>query len=107
MNGKRVLTLLSSTMKIVENNNNQKYKHIEKTTGLEKKWSTIDVIFIVKQVVNKAIEYKKPAYTCVIDHTKAFDIVQLSDIVNNLKNKHMSKTTILSIVVYIYWCYAL
>lgn len=51
-------------------------------------------IFIARQVVEKVIEYGKPAYMCFIDLTKAFEKVRLSDVVGVLERKHVPKAII-------------
>lgn len=38
----------------------------------------MDVIFIVRQIAEKAIEYDKPTFMCFVDLTKAFDRVRLT-----------------------------
>lgn len=37
--------------------------------------------------MKNAIEFDKPAYTCFVDLTKAFDKVQLGDVIVELKRK--------------------
>lgn len=52
----------------------------EEQQGFRKNRSTTDAIYIVQQVVEKAIEYKKTAYLCFIDLTKAFDLHNILEI---------------------------
>lgn len=52
--------------------------------GFRKNRSTLDAIFITRQIVEKAIQYGKPAFMCFIDLTKAFDRVKLIDVINIL-----------------------
>ena len=43
--------------------------------------SCVDAVFVLRQIVEKSIEYNKPAYLCFIDLTKSFDRVRIDDIV--------------------------
>ncbi|KAH1026588.1 hypothetical protein HUJ05_000229 [Dendroctonus ponderosae] len=56
--------------------------------------STLNAIFIVRQIVEIAIEYGKPAFMCFIDLTKAFDRVKLFDVINILRRKHIPEAII-------------
>lgn len=88
----RGITLLNSSMKL--------FTHIlgrdlisemelsEEQQGFRKNRSTIDAIFIVRQIAEKALEFDKPAYLCFIDLTKAFDKIKLRDVVEELKRKN-------------------
>ena len=60
------------------------YITIREQQGFRKNRSTIDAVFVVRQVVKKAIEYNKPSYLCFIDLTKAFDRIMLKDVGNEL-----------------------
>lgn len=53
--------------------------------GFRKNRSTIDAIFILRQIVGKSIEYDKPAFMCFIDMTKAFDRVSLNDVTDIMR----------------------
>lgn len=59
----------------------------EEQQGFRVNRSTTDAIFIVRQIVEKATEYNKPAYLCFVDLKKAFDRVKLRDIIIILRNK--------------------
>ncbi|XP_048516481.1 uncharacterized protein LOC125502440 [Dendroctonus ponderosae] len=41
-------------------------------------------VFVLRQMVEKSIEYNKPAFICFVDLTRAFDSVQLKDVLQNL-----------------------
>lgn len=56
--------------------------------------STMDAIFILWQIAEKALEYYTPAYLCFIDLTKAFDRVKLEDILNIFREKNAPKNII-------------
>ena len=51
-------------------------------------------IFINKQLKEKSIEFNTPAYVCLIDLTRAFDRVRLSDIINILISKETPDTIV-------------
>lgn len=87
----RGITLMNSTTKLFTKLIlNQLLKHIsprEEQQGFRKNRSTTDAIFIVRQIVEKAIEFNKPAYLCFVDLTKAFDRVRLQDVIKCLKER--------------------
>ena len=86
-------TLMNSTTKLFTKlilNQLNHLKHIslrENQQGFRKNRSTTDAIFIVRQIVEKAIEFNKPAYLCFVDLTKAFDRVRLQDLTNCLRER--------------------
>lgn len=80
----RGITLLNSTLKLltkiesyVEMNEEQCFR------------STTDTIFILRQITKKANEYNSPAFMCLVDVQKAFDRIQLDDVVNILKEDNV------------------
>ena len=93
----RGITLMNSTTKLFTKLIlNQLLKHIsprEEQQGFRKNRSTMDAIFIVRQIVEKAIEFNKPAYLCFVDLTKAFDRVRLQDVTNCLPNQERIRLT--------------
>lgn len=56
----------------------------------EKNRSTIDGIFIIKQISEKFLEFNKPAYMCFVDVTKAFDRVRFKDALGILRTKELN-----------------
>jgi hypothetical protein len=56
------------------------YTNQRRTAGLRKNLSTADAIFIMRQIVEKSIEFNHPAYLCFVDLKKAFDQVGLADV---------------------------
>ncbi|CAG9828729.1 unnamed protein product [Diabrotica balteata] len=68
-----------------------KYKIEEKANmadeqqGFGKNLNTIDEIFIIRQIIEKSIEYGKPAYMCFVDLKSAFDRVKRNDILKLLQ----------------------
>ncbi|XP_055389945.1 uncharacterized protein LOC129618936 [Condylostylus longicornis] len=52
----------------------------EEQQGFRTNRSTVDAIFILSQILEKAIEYNHPAFMCFIDLAKAFDKIRLSDV---------------------------
>ena len=73
----------------------------EEQQGFRPNRSTTDAIFIVRQIVEKAIEYNVPAFMCFVDLRKAFDRVRLSDVINILKEKEVP-TQLTTTIKYIY-----
>lgn len=63
----------------------------EEQQGFRRNRSTTDALFILRQLVEKSLEYNSPAYLCFIDLTKAFDRVQLKDIITILESSNVSK----------------
>lgn len=51
--------------------------------------STVDAIFIVRQLVQKSIEFNKPMSVCFVDFTKAFDRIRLSDVIRSLEKNNI------------------
>lgn len=93
----RGISLLSSTQKLLTKILD---KEIEKTgisdeqQGFRQNRSTTDAIFIVRQVVEKAIEYNKPAYMCFVDLKQAFDKVRLKDVLGLLRARRVNEKII-------------
>ena len=50
---------------------------------------TTDATFIMRQVVEKSIEFKHPAYLCFVDFEKALDRVRLADVINCLREREV------------------
>lgn len=84
----RGITLLNTTLKCLTSIiNNKLQKHIataEEQQGFRKNRSTVDAIFILRQIIEKAIEFNTPAFMCFVDLTKAFDRVRKEDVVQIL-----------------------
>ena len=66
----------------------------EEQQGFCQNRSTTDATFIIRQVVEKAIEFNVPAILCFVDLKKAFDRVKLSDVIKILREKEISKRLI-------------
>lgn len=62
----------------------------EEQHGFRRNRSTIDAIFIVRQMIEKSIEYNKPIFMCFIDLTQAFDRVRLSDVINIIRTHQVN-----------------
>jgi len=58
---------------------------ISEQQEFRKNRSTTDAIFIIRQIVEKSIEYEKPTYMCFIELSKAFDRVRLNEITTMLR----------------------
>ena len=79
----RGISLLNIAMKLIPKIITQ---HISSTVSINKEQqgfrqnrSTIDAIFLLRQIIEKSIEFNKPACPYFVDLTEAFDIVQLKD----------------------------
>jgi len=64
---------------------------MEEQQGLRKNRFTTEAIFIIRQIVEKSIEYAKPAYMRFIDLSKAFHRVRLNDITTILRRGSISE----------------
>lgn len=80
-------TMLKVLTKIIANKINLYTTFSEEQQGFRSGRSCTDAIFVMRQIVEKSIEYKKPAYLCFIDIQKAFDCIQLPDILYLLEQR--------------------
>ena len=48
---------------------------MEAQCGFRQGRSTVDQIWVVRQVIEKATEYRTPVHLCFVDLTKAYDSV--------------------------------
>lgn len=94
----RGLCLLSSISKLLTKILSAKLTHqvgtSEEQQGFRTNRSTIDAIFILRQLVEKSIEFNKPLYLCFVDLTQAFDRVQLIDVLRILQEKGIDRKVI-------------
>lgn len=77
--------------KILTQKINNKVYFQEEQQGFRTNRSTIDAIFILRQLIEKAIEFNKPMFTCFVDLEKAFDRVRLNDVITLLKQNNVDK----------------
>lgn len=63
---------------------NQHYTSRQEQFGFRRGRSTTDAIFIMRQIIEKAVEYNRHVYVCYIDFVKAFDNIRITDVVNIL-----------------------
>ena len=66
----------------------------EEPQGLRQNRSTIDAIFILRQIIEKSIKFNKPAFLCFVDLTQAFDRVQLKDVLKILQERRFGNNII-------------
>lgn len=59
--------------------------------------STVDAIFILRQISEKAIEFNKTAFMCFVDLKQAFDRVRLMDVLQLLRARGISTRIIAAI----------
>ena len=63
---------------------------------------TVNVIFILRTIMERALEVNKNLYLCFIDYTKALDTVKHEEIINILENLDMDGKD-LRIIKNLYW----
>lgn len=62
----------------------------EEQQGFRHNRSSTDTIFILRQLIEKSIEYDKPLFLCFVDSTKAFDRVKLKDTLTILEREEIN-----------------
>ena len=89
----RGINLLSTTLKLTTKVITTKINDLtclaDEQQGFRSGRSCTDAVFVIRQITEKSIEYNKPAYMCFIDLEKAFDRVQLRDVVHLLYNRQI------------------
>ena len=50
---------------------------------------TVNAIFILRTIIERALEVNKDLYLCFVDYTKAFEKVKHEEIINILENLNM------------------
>ena len=63
---------------------------------------TVNAIFVLRTIIERALEVNKDLYLCFIDYTKAFDKVRHEEIINILENLDMDGKD-LRIIKNLYW----
>ncbi|KAK9881036.1 hypothetical protein WA026_014379 [Henosepilachna vigintioctopunctata] len=56
--------------------------------------SCTDAIFVMRQVLEKSIEFNKPAFLCFIDLQNAFEKIQLKDVIRLLYSRGIPKNLV-------------
>lgn len=79
--------VLKILTKILTKRETNKSNISEEQQGFRRNRSTIDAIFILKQLIEKTIEFNKPLFLCFVDLKQAFDKMRLSDVLKNLKER--------------------
>ena len=89
----RGITLLSTSLKLLTKIIAKEITSItptnEEQQGFRKNRSTTNALFIFRQLVEKSIEYSNPVHLYFVDLTRAFDRVQLKDVITILENSNM------------------
>lgn len=89
----RAINLLNSSLKlltkIITTKINEATSLSEEQQGFRSGRSCNDAVFTIRQIIEKSIEYNKPAYLCCIDLVKAFDRVQLQDVILLLQKRQV------------------
>ena len=94
------ITLLSAVLKLFTKILSETISHtgiVEEQQDFRRNRSTIDAVFILRQIIEKAIEFNKPAFLCFVDLTKAFDRVQLKDVVALLQQLNVDDRIIAAV----------
>ena len=63
-----------------------KPQQMEAQCGFRQRRSTLDQIWVVRQVIEKATEYRTPVHLCFVDLTKAYDSVDRTELVAALRS---------------------
>jgi hypothetical protein len=87
-------TTLKLTTKILANKLSEIVDLEDEQQGFRTGRSCVDAIFILKQVMEKFIEYNKPTYLCFIDLKKAFDQIIVQDVIKILQSKNVPEQMI-------------
>ena len=90
-------TTLKLTTKILTNIINSMITLSDEQQGFRTGRSCTDAVFVMRQIMEKSIEYNRPAYLCFIDLEKAFDRVQLRDIIHLLYDRQIPHNLIKTI----------
>lgn len=93
----RGITLLSTVLKLLTKIIADEVTQTgisEEQQGFRQNRSTIDAIFILRQITEKSIEFNKTAFMCFIDLKQAFDKVRLRDVLRTLKKRNVDPTII-------------
>lgn len=94
-------TSLKLTTKIITEKLSSLTEHQEEQQGFRKGRSCTDAIFVVRQIVEKALEFNRPAFMCLIDLQKAFDRIRLSDMTEILARREIP-TSLIQLIKDIY-----
>lgn len=63
----------------------------EEQQGFRKNRGTTDAIFMVRQLMEKSIEFNKPLFLCFVDLEKAFDRVRKGDVLQILNERNVPR----------------
>lgn len=74
-----------------------KIKISEEQQGFRPNRSTIDAVFILRQMIEKSIEFQKPLFLCFVDLKKAFDRVRIADIIDILQ-EHRTPVNYINVI---------
>ena len=82
--------------RILESRLRKKVEHTleESQSGFRKKRGTVDQIFIVRQLCEKAAKVGRQIHACFVDMEKAFDSIRRKDVWNILKRKGVEQQLI-------------
>ena len=104
----RTISLMSQItkiiLKVILNRNKRKLKQeiAEEQYGFSEGKGTRNAIFIMKMLLERAIEVQKEVYMCFIDYEKAFDKVKHSKLIEILQNLNLDGKDI-RLISNLYW----
>ena len=104
----RTISLMSHTTKILlriimKRTRNKIKPEIDATQcGFVEGKGTVNAIFILRTIIEKALQVNKDLYLCFNDYTKAFDKVKHEEIINILENLDMDEKGLRKIK-HLYW----
>jgi hypothetical protein len=89
----RGINLLNCTLKLLTKTltiNVNEHTELADEQGFRSGRSSIDAIFILWQIIEKSLEFNKLAFLCFVDLQKAFDTIQLKDVIQILYQKQIA-----------------
>jgi len=99
MNNLKPIALLSTIFKLLTKTVGRRLENRldeaqpDEQTGFRRGYSTVDNIFVVKQVISKAQEYNFPLVLVFVDFEKAFDTVETNAVLAALQQQGGPRTT--------------
>jgi len=77
---------------------------IDPQCGFRKGRGTVDQIWVVRQIVVRATEYRIPLFLCFVDLTKAYDSVKPQAMTAILREEYGVPQKLVTIIEELHWC---